>query len=74
MRSIVRGVVVLVTCLSCTAPAWAQDAGDTFNAKVRPGDKLTLTMRDGREVKGRFLSGAADTIVLARDEGEARVQ
>ena len=72
MRAIVRGAIVLVACLSCTPSVWAQDARDAIDRKVRPGDKLTITTQDGREIKGRFVTGAADAIVLALDGREAR--
>lgn len=74
MRFIVRGAIVLVACLSGTPSMWAQDARDAIGDRVRPGDKLTITTRDGREIKGRFLSGAADVIVLAREGSQARLQ
>jgi hypothetical protein len=74
MRAIVRGAIVLVACLSATPSAWAQDARDVIDEKVRRGDRLTIATRDGREIKGRFLDGAADVIVLALEGSETRLR
>jgi hypothetical protein len=74
MRFIVTGAIVLAACLSCTPSAWAQDARDAIDERVRAGDKLTIRTRDGREIKGRFLRNAADVIVLAHEGSEARLR
>ena len=74
MHSIVRGAIVLAACLCCTPSTWAQDAQDMIGGKVRPGDKLTITTRDFREIKGRFLTAGNDIIVLAREGGETRLR
>jgi hypothetical protein len=74
MHSIVRGAIVLVACLSYAPSVRAQDVRDVIDEKVRPGDKLTVTTRDRREVKGRFVRGAADGIVLAFEGSEARLR
>ena len=74
MRAIVRGAVIVAACLSYTASARAQDARDLIEDKVRPGDKLTIAMRDGREIKGRFVAGATDVMILADEGNEVRVR
>jgi hypothetical protein len=74
MRSIIRGAIVLVACVSCTPSAWAQNARDVVDGKVRPGDKLTITTRDNREIKGRFLGSRDDVMVLSLEGNEAQLR
>ena len=70
LRGLIRGAAVLALLLAA-APATAQiaspQARDNIQRNTRPGDRLTLDIRGGPEVRGRLLSAGADALVLERD-------
>ena len=74
MGSIPCGAIALVAFLICTSSAWAQDARDVIGGELRPGDKLTVTTRDNREIKGRFLGSRDDVMVLSLEGNETQLR
>lgn len=70
LRGLSRGAAVLALLLAAS-PSAAQVASpqvrDDIQRNTRPGDRLTLDIRGGPEVRGRLLSTGADALVLERD-------
>ena len=57
-----------VLLLAAVSPARAQDAAASLadlQSAVKPGDTVTVTTRDGREVRGRVLTLSASVLEVA---------
>jgi hypothetical protein len=69
------GVVLAIALVGVsTAAAQAPDqARSTIEQKANPGDRLTITTRDGARSKGRLVDVGADALVVQAADGHRRV-
>lgn len=74
MGSIRFGAIAVIACSTWAPPAWAQDVRDAIDDNARPGDRLTITTRDDREITGRFVLGRDDVLVLSQEGHEAQLR
>lgn len=68
----IRTTIFAIATAVWASTAWAQEPRDVIDGQVKPGETVTVTTKDDREVKGRFLGSRDDGMVLTVQGTERR--